>query len=103
MSEREPAQFRATAGAYQALGITPREALDSLLALLPDREHLPIVICPYNHGDAFFTQEHQDRLQELKGRQDTLTEAERDEWERLVEASFEATIARTRSLPLVKS
>jgi hypothetical protein len=42
-------------------------------------------------------------LQELKNHRDTLTQAEREEWGRLVEASFDATVARTQVLPLVKS
>jgi hypothetical protein len=73
------------------------------MALLPDGSPTPIVIRPYNRGDTFFTEAQQKRLQELKSRRDTLTEAEREEWERLVEASFDATIARTRALPPMKS
>ena len=102
MSRPETAQFRAIADSHQGLGATPREALDALLSLLPENAPTPIVIWPYNRGDAFFTDAQQARLQELKSRRDTLTEAERDEWERLVEASFDATIARTQKLPLVK-
>lgn len=103
MSQRETARFRATAGAQQGFGATPQEALDTLLSRLPDGLTAPIVIWPYNRGDAFFTDAQQARLQELKRRRDALTEAEREEWERLVEASFEAAIARTQALPLVKS
>ena len=50
----------------------------------------------------FFSEAQQARLQELKGRRDTLTDAERQEWERLVEAAFDATVARTQSLPVAK-
>src|SRR5262245_44362246 len=103
MDQRVTAQFRATAGEQQAFGATPQEARHALMALLPDDEATPIVIWPYNRGDSFFTETQQARLQELKSRRHSLTEAEREEWERLVEASFDATVARTQTLPLVKS
>ncbi|HZT40948.1 MAG TPA: hypothetical protein VFA07_02100 [Chthonomonadaceae bacterium] len=103
MSHREKAQFRATAGAQQGFGATPQEALNALMSVLPDDVPTPIVIWPYNRGDAFFTDAQQARLQELNSRRNTLTDSEREELERLIEASFEATIARTQTLPLVKS
>jgi hypothetical protein len=103
MSQREYAQFRATAGAHQAFGPTPQQALGALLSLLPDDAQLPIVIWPYERGDHFFSDAQQARLQELKSRRDSLTEAEREEWERLVEAAFDATVTRTQALPLAKS
>ncbi len=96
-------QFRATAGAAQAFGATPQEALNSLMTALPPDAPLPIIIWPYNRGDAYFSDAQQARLEELKSRRDTLTETERQEWERLVEAAFDATIARTQALPVVKS
>lgn len=102
MEPREMAQFRATAGNEQEFGATPQEALNALMARLPDDVPTPIVIWPYNRGDAFFSAEQQARLQHLKGRRDKLTEAEREEWERLVEASLDATISRTQSMPVVK-
>lgn len=70
---------------------------------LPDNAPTPIVIWPYNRGDAFFTETQQARLQELKSRRDTLTDSEREELESLIEAAFDATISRTQALPLVKS
>src|SRR5438132_1040124 len=103
MSQRATAQFRATAGAQQAFGTTPQEAVSALMSLLPADPPTPIVIWPYNRGDTFFTDAQQARLQELRSRRDTLTETEREEWERLVEASFDATLVRTQVLPLVKS
>jgi hypothetical protein len=81
------------------LGSTPHEALAALMVLLPHDAPTPIVIWPYNQGDAFFTDAQQARLQELKNRRETLTEEEREEWEQLVEASFDATIARTQPRP----
>lgn len=98
MSNQETAQFRAMAGAYQGFGTTPQLALSALISQLPDEPPTPIVIWPYNRGDFFFTDTHQARLEELKGRRDTLTADEYDEWEHLVEASFEATIDRTQVL-----
>jgi hypothetical protein len=62
-----------------------------------------IVTWPYNQGDAFFTNAQQIRLQELKSRRDTLTQVEREEWEQLVEASFDATIVRIKALAVPKS
>ena len=103
MSTRETAHFRATAGTQQGFGKTPQRALSALMALLPDDTPTPIVIWPYNRGDAFFTEAQQARLEELKSRRETLTEEERSELERLVEAAFDATIARTQALSVVKS
>ena len=73
------------------------------MACLTDAPPTPIVIWPYNRADAFFTEAQQARLQDLKTRRETLTDAEREAWEHLVEAAFDATIAPTQSLPLVKS
>ena len=98
MSQREDAQFRATAGEKQGFGVTPQEALSALISLLPGDAPTPIVIWPYNRADAYFTDAQQVRLQELKSRRDTLTDAERKELERLVEAAFDATVARTQAL-----
>ena len=103
MIQREAAQFCATVDARQGFGTTPQEALSALMALLPNSMPAPIVIWPCNRGDAFFSDAQQARLQDLKSRSDRLTEAEREEWESLVEASFEATIARTQALPMGKS
>jgi hypothetical protein len=90
----EHAQFRATAGKAQGLGATPRDALDSLMARLDGAPETPIVIWPFNRGDKFFTDAQQQRLNDLRNRVDTLTSDERAELEQLVEASFDATIAR---------
>jgi hypothetical protein len=103
MDNLENAQFRATAGTVQGFGATPREALDSLMTHLSGDAPTPIVIWPFNRSDTFFTETQQTRLQELKGRLATLTEAERNELEQLVEASFDATIARTQATQPAKS
>ncbi len=103
MCRLEDAQFRATSGAQQSFGVTAQEALAGLMTQSPAAGSMPIVIWPYNRGDAFFSQAQQARLEELKGRQDNLTSAEYTEWEALVEAAFDASIARTQTLPFVKS
>ena len=100
---QSPVQFRATAGAAQEFGATPQDALNALMSRLPPDAPLPIVIWPYNQGDVYFSAAQQARLEELKSRRNTLSGAEREEWEQLVEASFDATIARTQALPVVKS
>ena len=100
MNVQETTQFRAVAGNEQGFGVTPQEALTALMSRLTDATTTPIVIWPFNRANVFFTDEQQARLQELKSRHDTLTEAERAEWEQLVEASFDATIARTRLMPV---
>ena len=100
---KEMARFRASAGSSQGLGETPSAALNDLLEHLSDAVHTPIVIWPYNLGDVHFTQNQQERLNELKTRRDTLTAGEQQEWERLVEASFNATVARTQSVQSSKA
>ncbi len=103
MDKREVASFRATGGGEQEFGATPQEALNALMTRLAGKATTPIIIWPYNLGDAFFSQTQQERLQDLKRRKETLTEAERQEWTHLVEAAFDATVSRTQSLPIVKS
>jgi hypothetical protein len=103
MAARERAKFRATTGDLQAFGETPQDALAELMGHVSRDADGPIVIWPYNRGDTFFSQAQQARLIELKSRQQTLRADERAELEELVAAAFDATIARTRSLPLVKS
>ena len=97
MEPRETARFRATAGSQQDFGATPQDALNALMARLAGDAPTPIVIWPYNRGDAFFSEEQQTRLEELAGRRETLIAPEREEWERLVEESFDATSALTCS------
>jgi hypothetical protein len=103
VNHRETARVRATAGALQGFGTTPQEALAALMQQLPPDAAVPIAIWPYNQGDDFFTEAQQARLQELKRRQENLTVQEHAELEELVAAAFDATVARTQALPLVKS
>ena len=103
MDDRNTAEFRATAGTIQGFGRTPQEALAALMQRSSGTASAPIVIWPYNRGDAFFTEEQQERLQELKQHQETLTADEREELEELIAAAFEATVARTQALPIAKT
>lgn len=99
MNQRETIRFRATADGKQGFGANPQQALEALMALLSSDASSPIISWPYNRGDAFFTEEQQIRLQELKSRRNSLTEAEQTELENLIEA----TIARMQALALAKS
>lgn len=99
----ENAQFRACAGEFQEFGKTPLEALTALMARLPEDSTTPIVIWPFNRGDAFFTLEQQTRLRELKSRRDALLLEEQRELEQLIASSFQATIARAQTTQRVKS
>jgi hypothetical protein len=94
----EAAQYRATVGKNQGLGSTPGEALSNLLGHLGDVVPTPIVIWPYNRGDKYWSEAQQQRLLDLRSRMETLTVAEREEWEILVEMSFDATVARTQAV-----
>jgi hypothetical protein len=102
MNQLSEAQFRATSGDAQAFGATPQQALKSLLHALPVDTPQPIVIWPFNRGDAFFTEAQQSRLVELR-ELPTRTRSEHDELLSLIEAAFDATIHRTKSVPHVKS
>ena len=102
LEEIDSARFRATAGDVQGFGATPREALDALMIRLPDSPETPIVIWPFNHGDRFFSDTQQSRLRDLRSRRSSLSPAEATELEKLVEAAFDATIARTESFQPTK-
>ena len=101
MSSLESAQFRAVAGDTQGFGATPNEALDALVTMFPDFG-MPIIILPFNRGDVFFTQAQHDRLQELKASRTARTADETRELDHLIEAEFEASVARMQSVQRVK-
>lgn len=100
---QKTAQFRACAGQSQGLGATPDDALSELMAQVSGETPTPIVIWPYNRGDAFFTDAQQRRLTSLKARRETITADERAELERLIESAFDAATARTQAAQSVKS
>ena len=99
----ETAQFCATVGKNRGLGRTPGEAVNNLLGHFGDVIPTPIVIWPYNRGDEYWSDAQQQRLLDLRSRMEVLTVAEREEWEQLVEASFDATIARSQAIQSSKS
>jgi hypothetical protein len=78
VKERETVSFHPTAGTLQAFGASPQEALAALTKRLPADVAVPIVIWPYNQGDAF-SEAQQARLQELKSRQGSLSQEEHAE------------------------
>jgi hypothetical protein len=102
METAQAARYRATAGDEQEFGPTPQAALNALLARVAGDVSTPIVIWPCNVGDAYFSSAQQRRLQELKKRRAALSPEERRELESLIESSFDATISRTQSMPVVK-
>ena len=103
MNDREEANFGAVTGLSEGFGATPEQALAALMRSLPGDAPQPIVIWPYNQGDAFFSDAQQRRLQDLKSRRVSLTAEERTEMEDLIASAFDASVARAQSLPLVKS
>jgi len=93
----ETAQFCATVGKARGLGRTPGEAVNNLLEHLGDTIPTPIVIWPYNRGDEYWSEAQQQRLLDLRSRSETLTVAEREEWEHLAEATLEAATLRSQA------
>ena len=93
----ETAQFCATVGKSRGLGRTPSEAVNNLLAHFGSTVPTPIVIWPYNRGDEYWSEAQQERLRDLRSRSESLTAAERKEWEHLAEASLEAAIRRSQA------
>ena len=93
----ETPQFCATVGKSRGLGSTPSEAVNNLLGHLGDSIPTPIVIWPYNRGDEYWSEAQQQRLLDLRSRSETLTLAEREEWEHLAEASLEAATLRSQA------
>ncbi len=98
MPLQDSPKFRAATGSTEAFGRTPQEALDALMQRLTSDSFSPIIIWPYNQGDAYFTNAQQIRLQELKRRQETLMAEEHAELEELVGAALDATTARTHAV-----
>jgi hypothetical protein len=74
------------------------EALDALTADWGDEFQEMTVLIQRFRPDPYFTQAQYDRMQALLARRPTLTAAEREELEALIDAELEATIARTERL-----
>ena len=98
MTLQDSSRFRATTGTIEAFGATPQEALAALMPRLTGDPFSPIVIWPYNLGDAYFTDAQQARLQDLKTFQETLTAEEEAELESLIGAAFDAAVARVQAM-----
>lgn len=80
----------------------PVDAVAALMQQLPGDPPTPIAIFPFNHGDQFFTDEQQARLQDLQARQGTLTPHEERELDGLIKTALLATIERIRTLPHIE-
>jgi hypothetical protein len=97
----EEKNFRAVAGKKESVGRTAGEALDALTAQLDEEERGTLVIIQNRRSDKFFNASQQKRLTSLmeKRKAQTLSAAEENELENLVEA--ELTGARQRAEELL--
>lgn len=93
----ETAQFCATVGRSRGLVTTPSKAANNLLGHSGNAIPIPIVIWPYNRSDEYWLEAQQQRLLDLRSRSETLTVAEREEWEHLAEATLEAATLRSQA------
>lgn len=96
--ERGAPQFRAIAGNQQSVGRTMGEALDALTAEWGDTIQETAVLIQRFQPDAYFTAAQYCRIQELLTRRATLMATERAELEALIDAEWDATVARTENL-----
>jgi len=91
-------RFRAISGRHQSVGKTMGEALDALAAQMEESDTAALVLIQKRVPDRFFTAAQHDRMENLRSRRETITDAERAEWEELVNAELDATVARTDAL-----
>lgn len=105
--ERKKATYRAVRGRQQAEGKTAGQALDSLEKILisAGESANSLIILQRFQADAFFTEDQQQRLQELMSQfhdtlanDGTLSPDERRELEQLVDTEWIAAIARTANM-----
>lgn len=87
-------RFRAVSEGKEAVGRTMGEALDALMTNWGEEVRETAVLIQRFGPDAFFSQEQQDRKEELLARRETLTPQEHQELESLVFAELDATVAR---------
>ena len=97
--------FEAAQGTLSAQGRTAGEALDALTALLEKEPSTHVVIVQSGRPDRFFGVAERARLEVLMGRfhdeetgKDVLSDAERAELERLIDAELEASEKRAQAL-----
>ncbi len=99
----EEKNFRAVAGQKESVGRTVGEAIDKLTEQLSDDENGTLLVIQNLRADRFFGENEQERLVELMAKKEnqTLSQKEKDELEKLVEA--ELTGAHERSEELVSA
>jgi hypothetical protein len=97
--------YHALSGNKQSVGRTAGEALDSLTSQLPEHENSTIVIVQNRRPDQFFDAKKQDRLSELmliwraaRDKGETLSIAEQQELEALVDAEISASAERSKAI-----
>lgn len=106
-SKRKPTSYLAVHGKEQAKGKTPGQALDSLDEMLTEKGKSAnsLIILQRFQPDTLFTQQHQERLQELMAQfqqsinhDDSFTPEERAELEQLIDVEWIAAIARASTI-----
>jgi hypothetical protein len=102
---RKKPSYRAIQGQQQAKGKTPGQALDSLERLAKDQEENSLVILQRFGTDTFFSQQQQERLQDLMSQLQeainddaSLTQSERAELEQLIDIEWAGAIARAAAI-----
>ena len=92
--------YRALAGEKESTGRTAGEALDALTAQLEDDERGTLVIVQNRKADQFFSASQQERLAELMHQREagTLTPADEQELESLIEAELDGARQRAATL-----
>jgi hypothetical protein len=101
-ANKSKVEFQATSGNHFAVGRTMGEALDALLQDWEGEAKPTAILIQRFLPDAFFTKAQGDRMQDLMARRDSLTAAERTEFEALIDAELDATILRTDHLMSAK-
>jgi hypothetical protein len=97
--------FRAVTVRNQAMGRTAGEALDALTTLLRNEETDTLIIVRNLGPDRFFTAEQRHQLEQLMARWrsardagESLSDAEKAELERLIDAEVHAATERASAL-----
>jgi hypothetical protein len=104
-TDAEGLAYRAVAGGSQSMGRTAGEALDALMARLPEDEADTIIIVQNLRPDRFFGADERQRLEHLMARwrsardgKDAIGPDEQAELARLVEAEISAAARRAAAL-----
>jgi hypothetical protein len=91
-------RFRAVAGEHHSIGQTPGEALDSLIAREGSDVESSLILIQRFVPDAYFTQAQYDQMKALLDRKSSLTEAESEALDALIDAELDATVFRSKAL-----